>query len=245
MQPTKADKFNAFLKKLPSNEIVALTSLLAALLYNVWLTFIKDPFNTAITHMIRDDLFFNYDLLIAWALITGFAFFCNIHRLSARTRVHKTFSRMSKGLIFAAFVSIILSSLLSTQDMDNIHAITAGAFAAFSLLSIFILGLGAMLKSVRYFILMSVEFYIIYIMAMLILELRQMAMWEDLPIIQSLVFFLIANFTDFFKLKEKLSKAERKLRRKQKRQAKRELRKTLTDGDIQPAQEPIAEGKAN
>ncbi|MDR3263870.1 MAG: hypothetical protein LBT30_06135 [Clostridiales bacterium] len=196
-------KIKIFINKTVENEILCLGSLIAALLYNIWLIFIKDPFNVTITHIIRDDVYVNYDLLLVWAALTGIAVFLNINRLTKRTNTPRFLARIAKTFAIAGLIFLTLSSVFVKQEMDFLHTAGAMAFAGFMIVAIVIIALGVFFRSLRYAVLLSLHFFCVFVLAQFILELRQFAIWETLPILEALVLLLICNYCDFFRLKVK------------------------------------------
>jgi hypothetical protein len=196
-------KISKILKKILFSDISCLAFTVAALLYNLWMTFILNPFEIALTHFIRDDNYSNLHILLIWAFLTGAAVFLNMKRTYKRGRLAKPFRYVSQFFMYAALIGLAVSVILIPQAYDDIHVIGSLVFAFSMVLSVATAFIGLSVKSIRYLIIFAVFGFVIYHCFLFLFVLRQMAAWEILPLLCSLFLMLIWNFAEIFVLKDK------------------------------------------
>jgi hypothetical protein len=196
-------KIEKTLKTVLFSDVSCLAFTVAALLYNLWMIFILNPFEIALTHFIRDDNYANFHILLIWAFLTGAAVFFNMTRTYKRGKLSKPFLYVSKFLMYLALVGLAVSVVLVPQAYDDIHVVGSLAFAFGMIASVVAAFIGAAVKNINYLFLLAFFAFIIYHCFLFLFVLRQMAAWEILPLLCSLFMMLIWNFTDLFITKDK------------------------------------------
>jgi hypothetical protein len=196
-------KIGSAIKTALLSDVSCLGFTVAALLYNLWMVFILNPFEIALTHFIRDDHYSNLHILLIWAFLTGAAVFFNMTRMYKRGRIPKAFKFVSQFFMYAALLGLAVSVLLIPQAYDDIHVVGSLGFALAMILSVVTAFIGLSVKNIRYLFPFAVFGFVMYHCFLFLFVLRQMAAWEILPLLCALFLMLVWNFSDIFIVKNK------------------------------------------
>ncbi|MDR1940072.1 MAG: hypothetical protein LBQ40_04675 [Clostridiales bacterium] len=216
----------SFFERVFLSDFFCLAILICALLVHLKFIYTDiDPFISALTTSLRQNVMERYDLSLVWGGLIGGAVFFNVKKLNLRIGFKGSVpAKIANFMLYLSIFFLFVNCTVLEHDIDIVHSTCSMLFAFIAMFSMMISMLHASKYNLLYLLVTAILIFIFYLATLFFLELSPKGVWETFPIASAFIALFLVNFTDAFKLKNKAAIIAKRQQKKYEKRFKRQLR---------------------